>query len=97
MSISVQRSSENIELKLPEPMVYIYRFCSPTGKSYVGQTKNLQRRISQHLDGDGRKLLLVDLVEHGRKAFTIEVLEVLTTDDEAMVAHMEDLWIDRLD
>ena len=97
MSISIQRLSENIELKLPEPRSYIYRFCSPTGKSYVGQTKDLQRRISQHLDGEGSKLLLTDLVEYGRKSFTIEVLEVLTTDDEAMIAHIEDKWIDRLD
>jgi len=95
--ISIQRETEHSELKLPQPMVYIYRFSSPTGKSYVGQTKDLQRRISQHLDGEESKLLLADLVEYGRKAFTIEILEVLTTDDPAMVGMMEDMWIDRLD
>ena len=97
MSISIQRPSENIELKLPEPMVYIYRFCGPTGKSYVGQTKDIPRRISQHLDGDGSKLLLTDLVEYGRKAFTIEILEVLTTDDPEVIASVEDFYIEELD
>ena len=80
MSILIQRPSETIELKLPE-LTYIYRFCSPTGKSYVGQTENIPHRISQHLDGEGSKSLLRDLVEYGRKAFTIEILEVLSTDD----------------
>ena len=65
MSILIQRETENIELKLPE-LTYIYRFCSPTGKSYVGQTKNIPRRISQHLDGEGSKSLLRDLVEFGQ-------------------------------
>ena len=96
MSILIQRPSENIELQLPE-LTYIYRFCSPTGKSYVGQTKNIPRRISQHLDGEGSKLLLRDLVEFGRKAFTIEIVDILTTDDPAVIAIMEDMWIDRLD
>ena len=96
MSILIQRPSENIELQLPE-LTYIYRFCSPTGKSYVGQTKNIPRRISQHLDGEGSKSLLRDLVEFGRKAFTIEILEVLSTDDPKIVASVEDSYIDRLD
>lgn len=96
MSITIQRPSENIELKLPE-LTYIYRFCSHTGKSYVGQTKNISRRISQHLDGGGSQLLLKDLVEHGRKSFTVEILEVLSTDDPAVVASVEDSYIERLD
>ena len=66
MSILIQRPSQNIIFKLPE-LTYIYRFCSPTGKSYVGQTKNIPRRISQHLDGEGSKPLLRDLVEYGPK------------------------------
>ena len=65
--------------------------------SYVGQTKNIPRRISQHLDGEGSQLLLKDLVEHGRKAFTIEILEVLATDDAEIVASVEDKYIERLD
>ena len=97
MSIFIQRETENIELNMPQPMTYIYRFSGPTGKSYIGQTKNIPRRISQHLDGEGSKLLLRDMVEFGRKAFKIEIVDILTTDDPAMVATMEDMWIDRLD
>ena len=97
MSILIQRPNGPIELKLPEPITYIYRFCSPTGMSYVGQTKNIPRRISQHLDGDGSKLLLKSLVEHGRKAFTIEILEVLSTDDAEIVASVEDSYIEQFD
>jgi hypothetical protein len=95
MTIIIQRSTESIELKLAEPVFYIYRFCSPSGKSYVGRTKNIQRRISQHLDGEGSKLLLQDLVEYGRKAFTIEILENLKQDD--FLDEVEDLYIKKYD
>ena len=95
--ILIQRPSGDIEIKLPEPITYIYRFLSPNGMSYVGQTKNIPRRISQHLDGEGSQLLLKDLVEHGRKAFTIEILEVLATDDAEIVASVEDSYIEKFD
>ena len=39
VSIFIQRETENIELNMPQPMTYIYRFSGPTGKSYIGQTK----------------------------------------------------------
>ncbi len=68
MSIIIPRLNGDLEIKLPTPNTYIYRFLSPTGKSYVGQTKDIPRRISEHLAGQGSKTLLLDLVEFGRKA-----------------------------
>ena len=77
LSLTFPRENGDVEISLPETSIYIYRFLSPNCKSYVGQTKNLQRRITQHLNGEGSKLLLADLVNYGRKEFKIEILEVL--------------------
>ena len=79
---TIKRSTGDIEVKLPQ-LSYIYRFfCRENKMSYVGQTKSVERRLQQHLNGEGSKLLLSDLVEYGRKAFDIEILEVLNGDDQ---------------
>ena len=97
LSLTFPRENGHVEISLPEASIYIYRFLSPSGKSYVGQTKNLQRRITQHLEGTGSKLLLADLVNYGRKEFKIEILEVLPSDDILFVNQVEDKHIERLD
>ena len=63
----------------------------------MGQTKNLQRRITQHLNGEGSKQLLADLVNYGRKEFKIEILEVLPSEDLIHSNVIEDKYIERLD
>jgi hypothetical protein len=93
----IQRSSDNIILKIPKPVHYIYKFTSPTGKSYIGRSKNPEVRISQHLEGKGSTPLLLDLVEYGRKAFTIELLETVCSDSLALVNLVEDHFIDKYD
>lgn len=96
MSIIIERPNGAIQLNMPEPITYIYCFRSPNGKHYVGQTNNLPRRISEHLSGQGSKPLLKDLVEYGRAAFDITILEVLTTNDPLIVAYVEDSHIEKL-
>ena len=97
LSLTFPRENGDVEISLPETSIYIYRFLSPSGMSYVGQTKNLQRRITQHLNGEGSKLLLADLVNYGRKEFKIEILEVLPSDDTLFANQVEDKHIERLD
>ena len=97
LSLTFPRENGDVEISLPETSIYIYRFLSPNCKSYVGQTKNLQRRITQHLNGEGSKLLLADLVNYGRKEFKIEILEVLPSDDILFANQVEDKHIERLD
>ena len=92
---TIKRSTGDIEVKLPQ-LSYIYRFfCRENKMSYVGQTKNVERRLQQHLNGEGSKLLLSDLVEYGRKSFDIEILEVLNSDDQEKVDKAEDAQIEK--
>ena len=96
-SILIPREDGDIEVKLPTPSTYIYRFTSPHGKSYIGQTKNIPRRIVEHMEGNGSKRLLLDLVEFGRKSFTIEILEVLYDDNQTLANQREDWHIENHD
>ena len=96
-SIKIPREDGDIEVKLPTPKTYIYRFTSPHGKSYIGQTKDVPRRLIEHLEGNGSKALLKDLVEFGRKSFTIQILEVLYDDHQTLANQREDWHIEHLD
>ena len=51
-----------------------------SGKQYVGQTKNVKKRIENHLQGKGSKGLLQDVVKQGIKDFKFEVIETVETD-----------------
>ena len=68
----------NIVVKIPEPTHYIYKITNQvSGKSYIGQTINIKRRIFEHLTGEGSKNLLIDITKHGVKKFDFEVLRCL--------------------
>ena len=94
MSITIPEY--NIVVKVPEPTHYIYKItnesqASGTGKSYIGQTCNIQRRICEHLSGDGSRPLLQDITKHGVGKFTFEVLRCLY--EEPHIEHIEDYYI----
>ena len=92
---TIKRSTGDISVKLPQ-LSYIYRFfCRENKMAYVGKTQNVERRLQQHLNGEGSKLLLSDLVEYGRKAFDIEILEVLSSDDLEKINQAEDAQIEK--
>lgn len=91
---SIERPSGTIELIQPTGTHYIYRFYNTVNqKSYVGRTNDLQQRISDHLSGKGSTSLLADLVEYGRQAFEISILETIASDDDALVNTVEDYFI----
>lgn len=70
------------------------------GKKYVGQTvKSLEHRWQGHLAharwGRRDMALLVAIREHGESAFTMEVVQTCSSQEELNVA--ERAWIERLD
>lgn len=69
--------------------VGIYRFYNKvTGRSYVGQSKNIEERIKQHFTNirskhtysDTYKKMKEDFEKHGKESFAYEVLEECTVD-----------------
>ena len=54
----------------------VYKHTSPSGKSYIGQTNNLQRRISEHKKPSNRCLAFSTAIQkHGWDNFKHEVLK----------------------
>jgi len=95
--ITIPLENGTITVKLPTPTTYIYRFLSPNGKSYIGQSKDIPRRIQEHITGVGSKPLLKDLVVYGMNAFNISVLDVLYDDNQETANQREDHFIETLD
>jgi group I intron endonuclease len=91
----ISRSTDDIILQIPKPVHHIYKFTSPTGKSYIGRSKNPEVRIAQHLEGHGSQPLLLDLIELGRKSFTITLLETVYSDSADLANLVEDFYIDK--
>jgi hypothetical protein len=87
----------NIKIQLPTPTAYIYRFLSPSGKAYIGQTKDVPHRIIQHINGNGSKLMIPDLVLYGVGAFVISILEILYDGTQENANQREDHYIRTLD
>ena len=91
--MSITLKDFDVSVLMPVPIAYVYRIGNIVSqKSYIGQTKNIERRIKQHLTGDGSPLLLVDLVKQGVKEFDFEVLE-LVFDENTDVNALEDKYI----
>ena len=98
MSFTIARTSENIVINLPNPIMYFYKFeCKTNKKCYIGRTKNITRRITEHLTNNGSKDLLYDLVEYGRKDFDISILDVSTSEDDTLHDTIEDNYIQQYD
>jgi predicted GIY-YIG superfamily endonuclease len=97
MSIIIPLENGNIEIQLPTPSIYIYRFLSPSGKAYIGKTADIPRRIQEHLSGKGSKLMIPELIEYGRKEFKIDILEILYDSSKSLANEREDYYIETLD
>jgi group I intron endonuclease len=71
----------------------IYRIvCTPSGKSYIGQTiSSLEHRFAQHMNGK-RYALGGAVQKYGRDAFRVEVLE--RCESVADLDAAERFWID---
>lgn len=56
---------------------YVYKFTSPSGKSYIGITNNLRRRIAEHkrLSKTLNKAFYNAINKYGFDNFTFEILE----------------------
>ncbi len=94
MAFQIQRSNKTIQLNLPEPTVYIYRFhCLTTDQMYIGMTENPERRIQEHLDGKGSPHLLRALVDYGLNDFKICIIDTIHSDDKEVILALEDSWI----
>lgn len=52
----------------------IYCFTAPNGRRYVGQTKNLERRIRKHQNDNGCTLFFSAIKKYGFENFTQEIL-----------------------
>lgn len=63
-------------------MFYIYKHTSPTGKSYIGQTTEINRRWSP-MRYEGCKKFFYAIMMHGWNNFTHEILAECETQEEA--------------
>lgn len=87
----------NIDINFNDPLSYIYKITHKTsGKCYIGQTKNIQQRLEQHLSGQGSKPLLQDLVKYGISEFSFDVIDQIF-DLSRDVDALEDGYIEKHD
>jgi group I intron endonuclease len=62
----------------------IYKYTSPSGKSYIGQTKDLRRRINQHKNPKSLCLCFARAIsKYGYENFVLEIIETGLSRDEA--------------
>ena len=81
----------NITIENNDTKYYIYKITNvKLNKSYIGQTKNIEQRILNHLSGHGSKPLLQDIVIHSVSNFKFEILaEIYDHADEIEDSFME--------
>lgn len=60
----------------------IYKYTSPSGKSYIGQTIHPERRVEQHRKMEGDNAFHRAIKKYGFDNFTYEVLVTVDLDDE---------------
>ena len=61
----------------------IYKFTSPSGKSYIGQTCDLKRRFASHQKTTGCAAFSNAIKKHGFENFSLEILRCDLTLDES--------------
>lgn len=82
-------------------MYYIYCYTNKINNhKYIGQTNNFQRRIREHRScafnpksSSYNDLIHKKIRQYGEENFNIEILEILYTDDIAIVNEREQFWI----
>ena len=72
----------------------IYQFTSPSGKSYIGQTNNLSRRINSHKHTSRCSAFSDAIKKYGFDKFTLTIIKDNLTIDEAN--YWEALYIKEL-
>ena len=78
-------------------MIGIYRiYHKDTGKTYVGQSRNIKKRANGHFYAQTGRLSYVEraIQKHGREAFGLEILELCSED---ILSDRECHWIASLD
>jgi len=71
-------------LREEERKHYVYMITSPSGKSYIGLTKNFKRRMQEHKRGDSKNSLVWVFVDkYGWDNLTKEILHSGLTLEEA--------------
>ena len=63
----------------------IYKYTSPSGKHYIGQTNDIVRRKSQHKKTNGCPCFKVAVDKYGFENFKFEILEENLTIEEANI------------
>ncbi len=80
---------------MSEKLYIIYKFTSPSGKSYIGQTCNFTRRKNEHKIMTGCRAFASAIKKYGFETFIEEILEENLTLDEANAR--EFYWIEKED
>ncbi len=73
------------------PNYLVYRITSPSGKSYIGQTNNLQRRLSTHSRSSGCPALHAAIQKYGWSNFNHHVIQTNLTIAEANMVEEESI------
>jgi hypothetical protein len=95
--MSIILTEYGVEIEIPKPKHYIYLITNTISqKQYVGQTKDIKRRIENHLQGKGSKPLLQDLVKQNLSDFKFEVIEQVF-DPDVDIDAIEDEFIAEYD
>lgn len=81
-------------------MIGIYRiYCLITGKSYIGQSKNIEERWKQHLyelkrNKHHSKKLQQDFNRYGEKFFIKEIIQLFPFYSKQILNREEKFWIE---
>lgn len=73
---------------------FVYKITSPSGKYYIGSTNNLQRRITSHFNGQGKKdnsslYLSAATKKYGKENMQITILGEFSCREEAYKIEQE--------
>jgi group I intron endonuclease len=77
--------------KMTDRKFLIYKFTSPSGKSYIGQTKDLKKRIQAHKTKNRCRAFSDAIKKYSFESFTLAILQENLTIDE--VNQWEEFYI----
>ncbi len=76
---------------------YIYKITSPSGRIYIGQTFNFEKRMNSYRIGDCKKqkILFKSFVKYGFENHTVEIID--TRDNSIELLNLEKYYIELFD